>query len=112
MAGSSLADLVQGTFQPILDDATARDRADQVTRVIFCTGKVYVDLLNSKQFGSPRIAVARMEQLYPFPADEIKRVVAGYPNVREVVWLQEEPRNQGAWRFPVHSPPRDRQSGY
>ncbi len=102
LAGSSLADLTTGTFQTVIDDARAHERADQVTRLIFCTGKVYVDLLKSKTFAAdtdPRLAAARVEQLYPFPAEEIQKVVAGYPNLREVVWLQEEPRNMGAWRF-------------
>ncbi len=99
LAGSALSDLTQGTFQTVLDDPQARERADDVTRLIFCTGKVYVDLISSKTFGDSRIAVARLEQLYPFPSEEIRAVVAGYPNLREIVWLQEEPRNQGAWRF-------------
>jgi 2-oxoglutarate dehydrogenase E1 component len=99
-AGSSLSDLTQGAFQTIIDDAQARKRAEQVTRLAFCSGKVYYDLLGSKTYGSdPRLAVARMEQLYPFPIADIQKVVAGYPNVREVVWFQEEPRNMGAWRF-------------
>jgi 2-oxoglutarate dehydrogenase E1 component len=103
LAGSSLADLAQGTFQTVIDDAQARQRADQVTRLVFCTGKVYVDLIknfNAKEGGiDPRLAVARLEQLYPFPKEAIQEVVAGYPNLREVVWMQEEPRNMGAWRF-------------
>lgn len=99
-AGSSLSDLAEGTFQKVIDDPAARERANQVTRLIFCSGKVYIDLVGSKTFGTDaRLAAARLEQLYPFPSQEIQQVVAGYPNLREVVWLQEEPRNMGAWRY-------------
>jgi 2-oxoglutarate dehydrogenase E1 component len=99
-AGSSLKDLAEGTFQTVIDDAAAQTRAEQVTRLVLCTGKVYIDLAGTSAFStSDRIAVARVEQLYPFPAEEIKRTLAGYPNLRELVWLQEEPQNMGAWNF-------------
>ncbi|MCW3096260.1 MAG: 2-oxoglutarate dehydrogenase, subunit [Chthonomonadaceae bacterium] len=99
-AGSSLIDLTEGSFQTVIDDAVAQQRADEVTRLVLCSGKVYIDLAGTDAFATAdRIAVARIEQLYPFPADEIKRVIAGYPNLRELVWLQEEPQNMGAWNF-------------
>jgi 2-oxoglutarate dehydrogenase E1 component len=105
-AGASLADLTQGAFQTVIDDAEARERADQVTRLILCSGKVAMDLRYEPN-GTPReaytqaerVAVVRVEQLYPFPTEELRAVIDGYPNLREVVWLQEEPRNMGAWTF-------------
>ncbi len=99
-AGSSLNDLATGTFQTVIDDAVAQQHAEDVTRLVLCSGKVYIDLSGTDAFSqAERVAVARVEQLYPFPAEEIKRVVAGYPNLRELVWLQEEPQNMGAWNF-------------
>nr|CAA9282607.1 2-oxoglutarate dehydrogenase E1 component [uncultured Armatimonadetes bacterium] len=106
-AVSSLADLTQGRFQPVLDDPRGRERADQVTRLVLCSGKVYVDLTFDTKTGGYReeftaaeqVAVARVEELNPFPGDELDKVLAGYPNLREVVWMQEEPQNMGAWGF-------------
>jgi 2-oxoglutarate dehydrogenase E1 component len=99
-AGSSLADLAEGRFQRVIDDPTAHEHADDVSRLVLCSGKVYVDLLAAQGAGStPGVAVARVEELYSFPADELREVVAGYPHLREVVWLQEEPQNMGAWTY-------------
>ena len=100
-AASSLEDLAHGTFQPVLNDPAAQERADQVQRLVLCSGKVYVDLITSKYYNvaDARLAVARIEELYPFPATELERVIAGYPNLREIVWMQEEPRNMGAWVY-------------
>jgi 2-oxoglutarate decarboxylase len=98
VAASKLADLTGGTFKPVLDDPTAD--ASQVTRVVLCSGKVYYDLAaEAEKLGVRHPAVVRVEQLYPFPADEIKAVLSRYPRVSEVVWAQEEPRNMGAWSF-------------
>ncbi len=103
-AASSLSDLTDGTFQPVLDDPDARARAKKVTRLVLCSGKVYVDFITSKYYlrdgtPDPRLAVARIEELYPFPVRELDRLIAGYPNLRELVWMQEEPRNMGAWWY-------------
>jgi 2-oxoglutarate dehydrogenase E1 component len=99
-AGSSLADLAEGRFQRVIDDPQARERASEVTRLVLCSGKVYIDLLAAPDFGSiPSVAVARVEELYSFPADELRAVIQGYSNLREVVWLQEEPQNMGAWHY-------------
>jgi 2-oxoglutarate dehydrogenase E1 component len=69
-----------------------------VTRVVFCSGKVYFDLLDSRRSdGIHNVAVVRVEQLYPFPAEEYAAVLRKYSNAREIVWCQEEPQNQGAW---------------
>jgi 2-oxoglutarate dehydrogenase E1 component len=99
-AGSSLADLAKGRFQRVIDDPTGRERADEITRLVLCSGKVYIDLIGAPDAGTvPGVAVARIEELYSFPADELREVIAGYPQLREIVWLQEEPRNIGAWSY-------------
>jgi 2-oxoglutarate dehydrogenase E1 component len=68
--------------------------------VIFCSGKVYVDLITSpERERAKRVAIIRIEELYPFPEEELRAVLNAYPNLREVVWLQEEPKNMGAWSF-------------
>ena len=69
-------------------------------RLVLCSGKVAVDLLTSeRRKDNPNVAIVRVEQLYPFPADAIREVMERYPNVREVCWVQEEPENMGAWEF-------------
>ncbi|GAB4166606.1 MAG: 2-oxoglutarate dehydrogenase E1 component [Roseiflexaceae bacterium] len=99
-AGSSLADLTEGRFYRVIDDPTGRERAAQVSRLILCSGKVIVDLYNGLGDQPPTdVAIARVEELYSFPAEEIRTVITGYPALREVVWLQEEPRNMGAWSY-------------
>jgi 2-oxoglutarate dehydrogenase E1 component len=98
MVSSSLADLVDGRWQPVIDDEEARGRAGEVRRLVLCSGKVYVDLVSSeKRSVATSVAIARIEQLSPFPTAEVARIVAGYPRLQEVVWLQEEPQNMGAW---------------
>jgi 2-oxoglutarate dehydrogenase E1 component len=100
-AGSSLDDLAQGEFRPVIDDTQA-DR-EQVTRLVLCSGKVYYDIVGHEEHASAsRVAVARIEQLYPFPVEHAADVLRGYPNLREVVWAQEEPQNMGAWRAIRH----------
>jgi 2-oxoglutarate dehydrogenase E1 component len=97
---SSLQDLAEGGWQPVIDDALARQQPQQVRRLILCSGKMYVDLDTSEHWDkSPAIAIARVEQLYLFPADDLKLVLEGYPNLEEVIWVQEEPENMGAWEF-------------
>ena len=96
-AGSSLADLSEGRFQPVIDDAGVADRREQVTRVAFCSGKVYYDLV--KERGDQPMAIVRVEELYPWPHTELAAVLDGYPNVSEVIWVQEEPQNMGAWTY-------------
>jgi len=94
---SSLDDLAKGSFRNVLneiDDLAPKD----VTRVVFCSGKVYFDLLEARRADEARnVAIVRIEQLYPFPAEDYAAALAHYPNAREVVWCQEEPQNQGAW---------------
>jgi 2-oxoglutarate dehydrogenase E1 component len=97
---SSAQELVDGRFKSVLDDDEARRRANAIRRVVLCSGKVYVDLIASEQRkASPNVAVCRVEQLAPFPAVALREVLDGYPSVRDIVWLQEEPENMGAWEF-------------
>lgn len=99
-AGASLSDLVDGTFQEVIDDASAAGRRQRVERIVLCSGKVYVDLIGSEAFANnEHVAVVRVEELYPVPAGQLQSIIGSYPNVVEVVWLQEEPENMGAWRF-------------
>jgi 2-oxoglutarate decarboxylase len=98
VAASKLSDLTSGTFKPVLDDPTAD--ASQVTRVILCSGKVAYDLAaEAEKLGVKHPAVVRVEQLYPFPVEELKAVLSRYPRASEVIWAQEEPKNMGAWNF-------------
>jgi len=100
-AASTLADLAEGTFRPVLDDPAA-DKAE-VRRLVLCSGKIYYDLAGHELHeGTRHVAIARIEQLYPFPVEAKAAVVASYPNLAEVVWAQEEPQNMGPWRAIRH----------
>lgn len=94
---SSLEDLSNGRFEFVLDEPEDIDDK-AITRVVFCSGKVYYDLYKArKEQELDHVALVRIEQLYPFPADEYAAAVDRYPNATEIVWCQEEPENQGAW---------------
>ncbi|GMU68845.1 MAG: hypothetical protein AMXMBFR37_11770 [Steroidobacteraceae bacterium] len=94
---STLDELAQGRFANVIDEIEDLPRA-AVQRVVFCSGKVYFDLLKARRADALReVALVRIEQLYPFPADEYEAVLQRYPAAREIVWCQEEPQNQGAW---------------
>jgi len=100
-AASRLEDLAEGAFHPVLE-ADAVNRGEGVERLILCSGKVAVDLTTTARTRPDPVdwvAVSRVELLYPFPHEDIRRVIASYPNLREVVWLQEEPQNMGAWGY-------------
>src|SRR6476659_3033266 len=100
-ASSTLADLASGEFNPLLDDPDAAH--EDVTRLVFCSGKVYYDIAGHEaRKKAVQVAVARLEQLYPFPVDAYAELISGYPDLREVVWSQEEPQNMGAWRTIRH----------
>jgi 2-oxoglutarate dehydrogenase E1 component len=94
---SALEDLTRGSFARVIDE-TDDLAPNQVRRLVFCSGKVYFDLLKARRKDAIRdVALVRIEQLYPFPTDEYEAVLHRYPNVADVVWCQEEPQNQGAW---------------
>jgi 2-oxoglutarate dehydrogenase E1 component len=96
-ATSSMDDLCKGEFQRVIGEVDALD-PKKVTRVVFCSGKIYYDLVAARREKKiTNIAIARLEQLYPFPEESFKTELARYPKLTEVVWCQDEPRNQGAW---------------
>jgi 2-oxoglutarate dehydrogenase E1 component len=97
---STPRELEEGRFQSVIDDVDARPRAKSIKRLVLCSGKVYVDLISSDRRAAARdVAIVRVEQLYPFPGQALTDAVAAYTSVRDVVWLQEEPENMGAWEF-------------
>ncbi len=100
-ASSTLAELAHGEFRPVLDDPHA-DK-ERVGRLVLCQGKIYYDIVGHElRAASDDVAVARVEQLYPFPVAAAAELVRSYPNLSEVVWAQEEPQNMGAWRALRH----------
>jgi 2-oxoglutarate dehydrogenase E1 component len=100
-AASTLEELAEGSFRPILDAAVADKSA--VRRLVLCSGKVYYDIVGHEAAADAAgIAVARLEQLYPFPVDAARDLIRAYPALDEVVWAQEEPQNMGAWRTIRH----------
>ena len=97
LAVSTLDELTHGGFRTLIDEPDPQDPA-AVRRVVFCSGKVYYDLLERRRAdGLKDVALVRLEQLYPFPAEEYAATLGRYPNAHELVWCQEEPQNQGAW---------------
>jgi len=94
---SAITDLAQGRFMNVIDEIDDL-QAGQVRRVVFCSGRVYFDLLEARRADEARdVALVRIEQLYPFPTEEYATILRRYPNAVDVVWCQEEPQNQGAW---------------
>ncbi len=94
---SSLDDLTQGKFQTVIADLGSPDPKN-VKRVVFCSGKVYFDLVQARDKEKlAQVAIVRIEQIYPFPREEYAAQITAYPNANEIVWCQEEPENQGAW---------------
>jgi len=94
---SPLGELSSGSFELIIEDSGALDKS-RVTRIVFCSGKVYCDLAEARQVHNVTdTALVRIEQLYPFPVERYAEVIASYPNATDIVWCQEEPQNQGAW---------------
>ncbi len=99
-ASSRLEDLAGGQWRAVLNDPIVSSSPERVTRLVVCSGKIYYDLLaEAEKMTEARPAVARMEQLYSFPWTEMRELLAGYPAVEHLVWVQEEPRNMGAWSF-------------
>jgi 2-oxoglutarate dehydrogenase E1 component len=100
-ASSTLDDLANGGFRPVLGDPGADNEA--VRRLVLTSGKLYYDVVGHEERAkAPQVAVARLEQLYPFPVDAAAELTASYPHLQELVWAQEEPQNMGAWRTIRH----------
>lgn len=100
-ATSELDELTDSTFRPVLDDPTVNKRTAR--RLVLCSGKVYYDITGHELHGlASSVAVVRLELVYPFPRAELAGVIASYPELREIVWAQEEPQNMGAWRSIRH----------
>jgi 2-oxoglutarate decarboxylase len=99
LAVSAVEDFTTGTFQTVMGDPGAPP-AEQVKRVLLCTGKIYYDLFQARADRKVTdTAILRMEQLYPLPVEELKAALSAYPNAHDFAWVQEEPANQGAWSF-------------
>jgi len=102
-AVSTLDELSESNFRPIIDDDMEVTQKASITKIIFCTGKVYYELLEQREVAHQKeIALIRIEQLYPFPDIEIKQILSQYSAISKAVWCQEEPKNQGAWLY-IHN---------
>ena len=98
-AAATLGELSDGEFQLIIDDPAAAARREKVERLVLCTGKVFWDIDGSERRGdAENVAIARVELLYPFAKEQLSELIASYPNLKEIVWAQEEPRNMGCWK--------------
>ena len=107
-AASAIDELTNGGFRPLIDDAEIGD-ANAFERIVFCSGKVFYDLADArKKVSEPgavatgskdNVAIIRVEQFYPFPVSAVQNAISKYPNAKDLVWCQEEPKNMGAWTF-------------
>ena len=98
-ASSTVEELTNGGFQPAIDDKRVKDKS-KVKRIVLCSGKVFYDLETGRaDADDDRVAIVRLEQFYPFPAEKLKEVFASYSNATQVFWTQEEPQNMGGWTF-------------
>lgn len=103
LAVSSLEELAEGRFEAVIGEADELNPAD-VKRVVLCSGKVYYDLLEQRRKNNQTdVAIIRIEQLYPFPHEDIHAILAPFSHVKDFVWCQEEPLNQGAWYCCQHN---------
>jgi 2-oxoglutarate dehydrogenase E1 component len=108
-ASSTIEDLATGSFRAVIDDVMIGDRVSEVRRLVLCTAKLYYDLHAARVFyrdGEPKtplvppdVALVRIDELYPWPGEALAAIVDRYPNLEEVVWAQEEPKNMGAWSY-------------
>jgi 2-oxoglutarate dehydrogenase E1 component len=100
LVASTPRELAEGRFRMVIPDEEAAARAADVRRVLVCSGKVYTDLVAAEQRATrPDVAICRLEQLYPVPMRDFRAMLDAYANAEEVVWVQEEPENMGAWDF-------------
>jgi 2-oxoglutarate dehydrogenase E1 component len=110
LAVNALEDLTEGRFQEIIGESDPHD-PERIDRLVFCSGKVYYDLLEARRERKlDSVAIIRVEQLYPFPQAQYDQQVERYPNATNIVWCQEEPKNQGAWYQTLHHLERGLQS--
>ena len=98
-AASGIEELASGSFQPVIDDALLGERVQDVRRLVLCTAKMYYDLLEARSADAKDVALVRVDELYPWPGADVAAIVDRYPNLEDVVWAQEEPKNMGAWTF-------------
>src|SRR6476620_11799515 len=98
MVASTPRELAEGRFMPVIDDERFAKSPAKARRLVLCSGKVYVDLAGSEQRkANSTVALTRLEQIYPFPADQVRELLDRYGKLRDVCWVQEEPENMGAW---------------
>ncbi|MGV7106616.1 2-oxoglutarate dehydrogenase E1 component [Flavobacterium sp. U410] len=99
LAVSTIDELANGQFQEVINDPSVTDKK-AIKTLVFCTGKVYYDIIAKREeLGRNDVAVVRLEQLFPLPVEQLKEIIASYPNVDDYVWAQEEPKNMGAYGF-------------
>jgi 2-oxoglutarate dehydrogenase E1 component len=103
-AASRPRELAEGRWLPLIPDAQAQDHAEEVRRLVICSGKVFVDLIAARKGekgnkDGQQVALIRLEQLYPFPEPAVVAEIERYPQLEEIIWLQEEPANMGAWEY-------------
>jgi 2-oxoglutarate dehydrogenase E1 component len=97
LVASTLREVAESHWQPVIDDMR---EPSEIRRLFLCSGKIYIDLISSDyREQNPEVAIIRVEQLYPFPEVDLKTALDRYPNLEEVIWVQEEPENMGAWWF-------------
>jgi 2-oxoglutarate dehydrogenase E1 component len=102
-AGSPLTELAGGSFRPVIGEVDEAIDAAKVKRVLACSGKVYYDLVNARrERGADNVAIIRVEQLYPFAHKSFEAELRKYPKATEVIWVQDEPQNQGPWFYVQH----------
>src|SRR5213593_132234 len=98
-AASGLDDFTGGGFQPLIDDREV-ENPGAVERIVLCSGKIYYELVEArKKSGQKRVSIVRIEQFYPFPLTRLRELLGRYPNAKQLVWAQEEPKNMGGWTF-------------
>ncbi|MEJ7578150.1 MAG: multifunctional oxoglutarate decarboxylase/oxoglutarate dehydrogenase thiamine pyrophosphate-binding subunit/dihydrolipoyllysine-residue succinyltransferase subunit [Pyrinomonadaceae bacterium] len=100
-ASSTVEELTKGGFRPVIDDAEVKNR-EAIKRIVLCSGKVFYDLQDARRKAGEEeghVSIVRLEQFYPFPENALREIFATYPNVKELVWTQEEPQSMGGWHF-------------
>jgi 2-oxoglutarate dehydrogenase E1 component len=92
--------LTEGIFKEMLDDNDVKNKKN-IERILVCSGKIYYEILDARESNPDwaNVPVVRMEQLYPFPYEPLKKIMSSYPKLKEVIWTQEEPQNMGSWHF-------------